>query len=224
MTDSFQLFSPKLDQAIELAAQWHDLTYRKSRWREPAFDVPPQEKLRVPVMSHVTSVAMIVQRAGWDENAVAAAFLHDSMEDLNRYGMIMRRERLVELMGPEVAELVFQVTEVKYDAEGRRRTWRERKRDYLESVRTGSAAAAAISIADKLHNLWSINESLTRGYNLFEQSTEWEALNAGPEDQIWFYEHILDATSAHTDSRLDGLKLRLAVEVDRFARLLKLNP
>jgi (p)ppGpp synthase/HD superfamily hydrolase len=224
MNDQSQVFSPRLDQAIELAAQWHDLTYRKSRWREPAFDVPPQEKLRVPVMAHVTSVAMIVQRAGWDENAVAAAYLHDAMEDVNRYGMALRRERLIELMGPEVAELVMQVTEEKYDADGRRRSWRDRKRGYLDSVRNGSPAAAAISIADKLHNLWSINESLARNFDLFQQSEEWDALNAGPEDQIWFYEHILDATSHHSDERLDGLKLRLAVEVDRFARLAGLNP
>lgn len=224
MSDPSQVFSPRLDQAIELAAQWHDLTYRKSRWREPAFDVPPGERLRVPVMAHVASVAMTVQKAGWDENAVAAAYLHDSMEDVNRYGIAMRRERLTELMGPEVADLVMQVTEEKYDFDGKRRSWRDRKRGYLDSIRNGSPAAAAISIADKLHNVWSINESLARGQNLFEPGEEWEALNAGPEDQLWFYEHILEATAHHSDERLDDMKLRLAVEVDRFARLAGLNP
>lgn len=175
-------------------------------------------------MAHATSVGMIVQRAGWGENVVAASFLHDSMEDVNRYGMIMKRDRLIDLMGLEVAELVIQVTEEKYDASGRKRSWRERKEDYLESIRNGSEEVAAISLADKLHNLWSINEALARGFNLFEESDRWEALNAGAEEQIWFYEHILDATSHHDDSRLDGLKLRLAVEVDRFARQTGLNP
>ena len=36
------LFSPLVEQAIELAAQWHDSTYRKSRWRDPAFDLPEE--------------------------------------------------------------------------------------------------------------------------------------------------------------------------------------
>ena len=44
------LFSPLVEQAIELAAQWHDSTYRKSRWRDPAFDPPDEAVLRVPVV------------------------------------------------------------------------------------------------------------------------------------------------------------------------------
>jgi (p)ppGpp synthase/HD superfamily hydrolase len=219
MSEPVPVFSPKIDQAVEIAAQWHDLTYRKSRWREPAFDVPPQEELRVPVMAHVTSVAMTVMRAGFDENTIAAALLHDSMEDVNRYGMIMRRERLVELMGREVAELVMQVTEEKYDSDGRKRTWRERKHGYLENVRAGTASAAAISVADKLQNIWSINQSLARGINLFEEGPNWESLNAGPDDQLWFYEHVLDATSHHDDERLRPLRRRFAVEIERFVRL-----
>lgn len=216
-------FNPKIDQAIELAAQWHDLTYRKSRWREPAFDVPPQEVLRVPVMAHVTAVAMIVQRAGWDEDVVAAAFLHDAVEDVNRYGMVMRRERLVELVGPRVAKLVFQVSEQKYDIDGKKRTWRERKADYLESVRNASPGAVAISVADKLHNLWSINESLARGIEVFEEGGQWEALNAGPEDQYWFYSEMVDLVRLQDDPRFDDVRRNLEIEVDRFAGLVGIS-
>src|SRR5690554_6844601 len=85
-TERLEPFSPIIEQATELAAQWHDGTYRKSRWREEAFRVPEGEKLLVPAITHVTTVAMIVQRAGWDDITVAAAFLHDILEDPNRYG------------------------------------------------------------------------------------------------------------------------------------------
>ena len=58
---------------MELAAQWHDGTYRKSQWRDAAFEIPDGAVLRVPVMVHVTAVALTLQRAGWDDETVAAA-------------------------------------------------------------------------------------------------------------------------------------------------------
>lgn len=218
------VFSPKIEQAIELASQWHDLTYRKNRWREPAFDVPPQEVLRVPVIAHVTAVAMIVQRAGWDDDTVAAAFLHDSIEDVNRYGMVLRRERLVEVMGPTVARLVLQVTEEKYDEMGKKRTWRERKDDYLRSISQAQPEAAAISLADKLHNMWSINEALARGIDPFTGSERWQALNAGPEDQYWFYSAVLKESMRYDDPRLTDMRKKLRLELDRFADATGLTP
>lgn len=212
-------FSAKIEQAIELAAQWHDLTYRKTRWREAAFDVPPQEVLRVPVMAHVTAVAMIVQRAGWDEDVVAAAFLHDAVEDVNRYGMVMRRERLVELVGPRIAELVLEVSEEKFDIDGKLRSWRERKNDYIANIRRARTGAVVISLADKLHNLWSINESLARGIDLFSDGGGWENLNAGPEEQHWFYCEVLEASRKEEDERFEGLRRKFEVELDRFVEL-----
>ncbi|MFW5973050.1 MAG: HD domain-containing protein [Bacteroidota bacterium] len=212
--------SAKIEQAVELAAQWHDLTYRKSRWREAPFDVPPQETLRVPVVAHVMSVGLIVQRAGWDEDTVAAAFLHDAVEDVNRYGMVMKRDRLVELVGPRVAALVFEVTEEKYDAEGKLRSWVDRKRDYIESIRKASPESAAISLADKLHNLWSINESLAHGIDLFGEGEDGQRLNAGPADQSWFYHGVLAAVKAHQDERLDDMQQRFAAELERFSHLM----
>lgn len=210
------VFSPKIEQAIELAAQWHDLTYRKSRWREPSFDVPPQEVLRVPVMAHVTAVALLIQRAGWSDDAVAAAFLHDCVEDVNRYGMVLRPERLVELMGPQIAGLVFEVTEEKYDEMGKKRTWRERKQGYLDGLTAASMEAIAISVADKLHNIWTINEAIARGIDPFITSEHWRGLNAGPEDQHWFYSSVLEVSERYEDERLVPMRRKLALEIERF--------
>lgn len=213
-------FSPRVEQAIELAAKWHDLTYRKSRWREAAFDVAPQDTLRVPVMAHVTAVALIVQRMQWDDDVVAAAFLHDAIEDVNRYGMVMRKERLAELMGPRITELVLQVSEEKYDAAGKMRTWRQRKEGYLDRIRTAGPEAAAISLADKYHNLWSINESLARGMDLFGDIEKPETLNAGPTDQLWFYTEMIQIGSAQHDARFDALQISFEAELKRFTELI----
>lgn len=213
------LFSPLIEQAIELSAQWHDGTYRKSRWRDPAFDVPPDELLGVPVIAHVTTVALIVQRAGWDDTAVAAAFLHDVIEDANQYGESLRYGEVCALMGQEVADLVQALTEQKLDAHGQYRTWQARKEDYVAHLSQAPAAAVAISLADKWHNLWTINESLARGINMFEAAPGRKRLSAGPAQQQWFHRAVLAASYAHQDSRLIPLRDGLAAEVARFEHL-----
>jgi len=214
-----EVFSPLLEQAIELAAQWHDGTYRKSRWRVPAFDLPDDTALGVPVTAHVTAVAFTVQRAGWDDAAVAAAFLHDVLEDGNRFGQRFRRARLRQLMGDAVTLLVETVSEPRLDADGTVRPWRDRKVDYIARLREGPAAAVAISLADKLHNLWTMNESLAQGIDIFSKGEGRRALSAGPEAQVWFFKAVLQASRAHADDRLAPMRARLQKELDRFIEL-----
>jgi len=213
------VFNPLVEQAIELSAQWHDQTYRKSRWRDPAFDVPPSEVLGVPVVAHVTTVAMTVQRAGWDDVTIAAAFLHDVVEDANQYGEELRYGELCTLMGKDVADRVMEVTEHKYDAHGNFQKWCVRKEGYIAVLQTASAGAVAISLADKLHNLWSMNESMARGINMFQDGVNRRRLSAGPDQQQWFFHAVLKASTHQDDPRLDDLRARLAEEIARFEQL-----
>ena len=215
------LFSVLIEQAIELSAQWHDQTYRKKRWRDAAFEVPAHEILRVPVSAHVTAVAMTVQRAGWDDATVAAAFLHDVLEDANQFGQKLRREQLREALGEEVVQRVRDVTEQQFDENGEPIRWRPRKAAYIEQIRNASSEAAAISLADKLHNLWSINQGLATGIDVFSMDAHGRGLSAGPQEQLWFHEAVLDATQAHDDPRLDPMRERLEVEINDFAERIK---
>ena len=210
------LFSPVIEQAIELSAQWHDQTYRKKRWRDAPFEVPPDVILRVPVMAHVTAVAMIVQRAGWEETVVAAAFLHDVLEDENRFGRRFRAEQLREYLGEEVLGFVQEVTEQVFDEGGGKRPWRERKEGYVKQIRGGSPQAAAISLADKLHNLWSINQGLALGVDVFASDAQGRAITGDVEVQTWFHEQVLEATEGKGDARLEPMRERLREELAVF--------
>lgn len=210
------LFSPLVERAAELAAQWHEGTYRKATWREPAFALPVGERPRVPVMAHVTAVAMTLQRAGWPEEVVAAAFLHDVLEDENRHDDRMERDAFRRLVGPEVAALVEGVTEQKYAADGSRRGWLERKGDYVEQLRRGPVEAVAISLADKLHNMWSMNQGLRCRVDVFTTEGDRVGLSAGPEQQQWYYYAVLDAARERGDARLAPLIRRLEKETIRF--------
>lgn len=207
---SAKIFSPLIEHAVELSAQWHDGTYRKSSWRDPAFEVPEGQEIQIPVMAHLAAVASTVHRAGWGEVTVAAAYLHDTIEDMNQHGQRLRRKQLREAVGADVAKLVAQVSERKLDDEGRMRPWRDRKEDYLAGLRSARPEAMAISLADKIHNLWSINQSLDAGEDIFE------ALSGGPEAQRWFHKAVLTASHHHEDSRLEPMRNRLKMEIKRF--------
>jgi len=206
------LFSPLIEHAIELSAQWHDGTYRKSVWRDPAFERPEDDEIQTPVISHLAAVASIVRRAGWGEPVVAAAYLHDAIEDRNKHGQRLRRRQLRDAMGAEVTQLVAQVSEQKLDDEGEMRPWRERKEGYLDNIRTGGPEATAISLADKIHNLWSIVRSLEAGEDIFA------ALSGDAEAQHWFHQSVLDASRRHDDPRLAPMRARLGTEIERFQR------
>lgn len=213
-------FSPLIEQAIELAAQWHDQTYRKSEsWREPAFELPDGEPLRTPVMAHVTAVAMTVQRAGFEDEVVAAAFLHDVLEDANRYQRAFRFDELIQVVGGVVAELVNEVTERKLDEMGVARSWAARKADYVEHLRDASTGAVAISLADKLHNLWSLNQTLEKDRELFTGRGGSGPFNAGPGDSLRFFEDVLKASMLCRDARLKPLQDAVSAELHRFRRL-----
>lgn len=215
-------FSSIIEHAIELAAQWHDGTYRKSSWRDPAFRSPEGTDPSVPVMSHVTMVGMMVQRAGWDEITVAAAFLHDVLEDPDRHKQYMRYEVLQSVMGAEVADRVLEVTEEKFDGSGNSRSWQQRKEGYISGLRSHSPEAIAISLADKTHNLWTMNESLSRGIDIFTTAPGRRGLNADPERQRWFHRAVLETSREFDDPRLESLRNALEHEIERFEKLLNL--
>ena len=212
--DPNPLFSPLIEHAIELSAQWHDGTYRKSVWRDPAFEVPEGKEIQIPVIAHLAAVASIVHRAGWDETVVAAAYLHDAIEDMNEHGQRLRRKQLRDAVGAEVTRLVAQVSEQKLNDDGEMRPWRDRKEDYLEGIRTGPPEAAAISLADKIHNLWSIAQSLEAGDDILA------ALSGDAEAQRWFHWAVLEAAGHHDDPRLEPMRARFRTELDRFEAVL----
>ena len=220
MTDTAPvLFSPLVERAVGIAAEWHDGTYRKGRWRASCVAPPDGSEPRVPAMAHVTTVALTVQRAGWGDEAVAAAFLHDALEDADRYGQSLGRDRLAALVGEAVVRIVEAVSEPKRDAEGAWLPWRVRKETYLARLAAGPAEAAAVSLADKLHNAYSMASSLGCGIDIFTDGPGRRALSAGPESQLWFFQAALDATRRHNDGRLVPMRERLAAEVERFAEV-----
>lgn len=103
-----------------------------------------------PYIVHPEEVARIVADAGLPAAAVAAAWLHDVIEDCE-----VTAEEIATEVSPEVAELVQQLTDVSRPADGNRRIRKRLDRDRLAKA---SPVAQSIKLADLISNTPSIAE------------------------------------------------------------------
>ncbi|OGX05664.1 MAG: hypothetical protein A2Z88_10865 [Omnitrophica WOR_2 bacterium GWA2_47_8] len=128
-----------------------------------------------PYIVHPIMVAMKLARHGFSDAVVAAAFVHDVLEDTDYPEAQLRKE-----LGDEVLAIVKAVT--NDDS----LPWEEKKKKYIETVRQGPEGAKAVAVADKIHNL----ESLFAAYE--RQGPEvWKRFNRGKDQKAWFEHEVL---------------------------------
>lgn len=168
-------FTSALDDAILLASHLHRHQTRN-------------DSNHSPYISHLMSVAMILQSASADEETVIAGLMHDSLEDVPGYTY----EQLVKDTSKRIAEIVHHVTE-PLDANKKadeQLPWLERKEKYLEVLRSGGIESAMVSAADKIHNTESFIRDVTREGELFSKR-----FGSSMRNRIWFHEQVLAIVS-----------------------------
>jgi (p)ppGpp synthase/HD superfamily hydrolase len=174
------LFSPLIERAMRVAARCHRTHNRKAS--------------DLPYISHPASVALILIKAGFDaENVLAAALLHDVVEDTG-----YTPQELAAEFPPQVVESVAALTERKLDADGRKRSWQERKQEHLDQIAAASVEARAIVLSDKLHNLGTMLYDLEAGDEI------WSRFGAAPEKILWYHRSMIEQ-AAGNDDRLNEL-------------------
>jgi predicted HD phosphohydrolase len=94
-----------------------------------------------PFIYHPGQVAKNAERFGFDEEVIAAAWLHDAIEDTDT-----TYHDIKQAVGKEVAELVYAVT----DELGRNR--RERAEKTLPKTRLAGSRAVGLKLCDRLAN------------------------------------------------------------------------
>lgn len=98
-----------------------------------------------PQIEHLQEVADLVWASGGSEVEIAAAWLHDVVEDTT-----ITHEDLVSVFGVEIAELVDELT----DAEAiRHLPTAERKKRQAERICTESESARRVKLADQTSNV-----------------------------------------------------------------------
>ena len=180
MTNDLSLFSPLVERAMRIAAKAHRHHHRKGS--------------DLPYITHPAHAAMILLRAGINEDEIlAAALLHDVVEDTDHTFELLAAE-----FPPKVVQLVAAMTERKLDRDGRHRSWQERKDEHLRHIAGEPWEARAIVLADKLHNLGSMIVDLENGHDI------WSRFNA-PRDRILWYHREMVAVAEQEDARLKWL-------------------
>ena len=170
------------ERALRLAASAHRDQVRKGSG--------------VPYVEHPMAVALILDRSGFDEEVATAGLLHDLVEDTD-----VTLDEIREAFGERIAAIVAGCSEEKLDAQGRKRPWHDRKRDHVEIVGRSNDEVRAVVLADKLHNLISIQLDLSEGRDV------WSGFHAGRAPVLAYYDAMLTACES-ADPRL----VRLLVE------------
>ena len=137
-----------------------------------------------PYILHPLEVAQILSGMTADVEIIAAGVLHDIVEDTDgTLGEIEKR------FGKRVAGLVDSETEEEYAGEDRAATWRRRKEESLEKLKTGTdIGVKMLWLADKLSNM----RSLAGSYGEMGEKI-WDHLHQkDPEIHKWYYKTIAE--------------------------------
>lgn len=146
----------------------------------------------LPAILHAMEATTIAATLTSDEEVLAAAVLHDTVEDAGVDPQDIRSqfgERVVALVGAE--------TEDKMRHLPPSASWRARKEAAIERMRGETdSGAACITLGDKLSNMRSFYRIKQR-----KGASMWEGFNQqDPKQHHWYYRTIADVLSNLSDT------------------------
>lgn len=139
-----------------------------------------------PYIIHPMEAAAIVATVTNDPEMLAAAILHDTVEDTD-----VTIEQIEELFGPRVARLVHVETANK------EASWRARREVQIERFRQADRDSQIVILGDKLSNL----RAIALDYRSLGDAL-WSRFHApeGKKDIEWYYRTIATALNNLADT------------------------
>ena len=167
-----------VSEAIAFAVKAHDGMRRKNS--------------EAPYILHPMEAAVIVGTMSDDQNLIAAAALHDVVEDAG-----VTIDEVEARFGKRVRELVESETENKREDLPASATWRIRKEETLAVLKnTDDLGVVMVWLGDKLANM----RSIYRNYKA-EGEAMWQRFNQKDRnEQAWYYRTIVDLTERLSDT------------------------
>ena len=167
-----------VSEAIAFAVKAHDGMRRK--------------KGDAPYILHPMEAAVIVGTMTDDQNLIAAAALHDVVEDAG-----ITIDEIEQRFGKRVRELVASETEDKRADLPPESTWRIRKEESLAVLKnTDDIGVLMVWLGDKLANMRAIYRDFKVEGNAMWQRFNQKDANA----QAWYYRSITQLTARLSDT------------------------
>ena len=176
-----------LDRAIIFAVKAHHNTERRGKG--------------LPYIVHPMEAVEIVATITPDQELLAAAALHDTIEDTDVTVEDIRRE-----FGDRVAELVHAESDQFTEGVSEEDSWHDRKQAAIDRLRNASHDAKIVAMGDKLSNM----RTIYRDYQMIG-------------DDLWNIFHVKDKASHewHYRGLADSLsELRDTFAYQEFVRLI----
>ena len=165
------------EKAIRYAADAHKGTFRKGSG--------------LPYIVHPMQVMMICKNLCDDPEVIAAAALHDVVEDTPR-----TLKDLEDVFGTRIAALVGMESENKREELPKGDTWKIRKQENLEREKNAPIEAKMIMLADKISNMRATVADFKNG-----GSNIWDKFNMkDPKEQEWYYRSVAQVLSELSDT------------------------
>ena len=161
-----------LDRAIIFAVKAHTGTERRGKG--------------YPYIIHPMEAVEIVATMTKDQELLAAAMLHDTVEDTN-----VTVDQIRDEFGDRVAELVASESDVMPEGVSEEDSWHARKQAAIDRLSKASREAKIVAMGDKLSNM----RAIARDY-------------AEQGDKLWNLFHVKDRKSHewHYRGLADALK------------------
>mgnify|MGYP002855123042 CR=1 FL=1 len=146
----------------------------------------------IPYIVHPMEVSSIVSSMTSKDEVLAAAVLHDTVEDT-----FVTLEMIRERFGERVCGLVAGESENKREDISKSESWKIRKQETInELCRTDDIEQKMITLGDKLSNMRSIYADYRKiGDALFERFNQKEK-----SEHAWYYRSICDALECLSDT------------------------
>lgn len=145
-----------------------------------------------PAALHALEAAAIAASLTDDMQVIAAAALHDTVEDAG-----VALSDIEARFGEHVAALVCADTEPRAEGESPEHSWQQRKQSTIDRLRAShDRQEAVIVLSDKLSNMRALYRGKLRLGNAM-----WQYFHqTDPERHHWYYRALADALSALSDT------------------------
>ena len=169
--------STLLDRAIVFAVNAHHNTERRGKG--------------FPYIVHPLEAVEIVATITPDQELLAAAALHDTVEDTDVTIDDIRQE-----FGDRIADIVFSESDQFADGISEEDSWHDRKKTAIERLKNASYDAKIVAMGDKLSNMRAIQRDYaTKGDEL------WKLFHAkNKADHELHYRGLADSLSDLSDT------------------------